>query len=239
MNPTTRPKEATMTSEPKIRTRTPLSGGAYELEYDNGTVERFTANGTSMAVGNALPGGGFELKYRDGTIRRFNADGRLHSFDDEPAVVFTDGHMAWYRDGLKHRDDDEPAEVWGRGDKAWFQDGVPHRGGDKPAVVHPNGDMSWFLKGRPHRVGGPATIKTRYNPAVIWPRYDRVRGYCWFFLNGEEVTEAEAMAAAQPDLPEAPLASPPGGPIQVAGHVSRTKTGEPTVVKAHTRKRPR
>jgi hypothetical protein len=60
-------------------------------------------------------------------------DGRLHSVNDQPAVVYTDGTKWWYKQGQIHRD-----------------------GG--PAVVHPNGVEEWWQNNKRHRTGGPAVI---------------------------------------------------------------------------------
>ncbi len=39
-------------------------------------------------------------------------NGKLHSFNDEPAVHDThEGNKSWYKNGILHRDNDKPAEV--------------------------------------------------------------------------------------------------------------------------------
>ena len=211
-----------MTREHKIRTRTPLPGGGYEVEYDDGIVERFTAKGVSLAFKTPLPEGGYQLARRDGRIERFDADGDLHSFDDQPAVE-DGGYRCWCWHGRKHRGNDLPAETWPDGASLWYKNGRFHRVGG-PAVIEPRGKVQqWYENGVLHRVGGPAEIGSGYGPL--------------FFLNGKQVSEAEAMAAAQPDLPETCLAGSPDGPIQVPEHVSHTKTGAVTMVRTHTRRR--
>ena len=70
-------------------------------------------------------------------IRDANGKGELHSFSDEPAVVYKDGTKWWYRNGRIHRDGDQPAVVWHNGVQEWFQNGRRHRD-NGPAVIYPN-----------------------------------------------------------------------------------------------------
>lgn len=65
-------------------------------------------------------------------------DKKMHSVDDQPAVIYPDGTKWWYRDGVLHRDNG-PAVVWENGVEEWFRDGVRDRA-DGPAVIYPDND---------------------------------------------------------------------------------------------------
>jgi len=48
----------------------------------------------------------------------------LHSFDDEPAMIFTNsGTKYWYKDGLLHRDNHKPAIIWSSGTYKYYKNG--------------------------------------------------------------------------------------------------------------------
>jgi hypothetical protein len=61
-------------------------------------------------------------------------NGKLHSFDDYPAVIMSDGMMFWFRHGEMHRD-------------------------EKPAVIWRNGNEDWLLHNKLHRWDGPARVR--------------------------------------------------------------------------------
>jgi len=47
-----------------------------------------------------------------------------HSFDDEPAIIFTNsGTKYWYKDGLLHRDNNLPAAIWSNGNYSFYKNG--------------------------------------------------------------------------------------------------------------------
>lgn len=60
---------------------------------------------------------------------------RLHSVDDEPAIIDLDGSRKWYRHGLEHRE-------------------------HAPAVITVNGDETWYYDGKEHRPDGPSCSRT-------------------------------------------------------------------------------
>lgn len=66
----------------------------------------------------------------------FNDDGQLHSFDDKPASVYSDGSKFWFKNGKIHRDNDKPAVITCRGIKYWYKDGFFHRINGKPAIIY-------------------------------------------------------------------------------------------------------
>ena len=87
-----------------------------------------------------------------------NDNGELHSFNDLPAIVYSDGTKIWYKDGLVHRDNDLPAVIMSDGTKKWCKNGLVHRDNDLPAIINYNGTMIWYRNGKLHRDTGPAII---------------------------------------------------------------------------------
>jgi hypothetical protein len=95
------------------------------------------------------------------TNRKSYLNGKLHSFDDKPALysketLSDDDYIlsAWYKDGVLHRDN------------IYSQDAEHPR--DKPAVYEKTFDprtqtyrksISWYIDGRKHRENGPAIIE--------------------------------------------------------------------------------
>jgi hypothetical protein len=75
-------------------------------------------------------------------------NGRLHSFNDQPAIIGTNGVSEYYKDGMLHRDGDNPAFVHTSGYQVYFTNGMVHRDGDKPAMIFPNGDLRYFKNGK-------------------------------------------------------------------------------------------
>lgn len=65
----------------------------------------------------------------------FDYEGKLHSWNDMPAVHSSHyGYAMWCNHGRTHRDGDKPAVV-SRYRKEWYIDGELHRGGNQPAVM--------------------------------------------------------------------------------------------------------
>jgi hypothetical protein len=50
--------------------------------------------------------------------------GKFHSFNDQPAVIWTNGTKWWYQHGKLHRDNDQPAVIHVDGLKLWYQHGT-------------------------------------------------------------------------------------------------------------------
>jgi len=44
-----------------------------------------------------------------------------HSFDDEPAIIWSGGTKYWYKDGLLHRDNNLPALIFSDGDCGYYK----------------------------------------------------------------------------------------------------------------------
>ncbi len=75
-------------------------------------------------------------------------NGKLHSFNDEPAVYTEDGHKEWYKDGKLHRDNDKPAVQNKEGFEMYYQNGKRHRANGKPAVIFPDGSSEYWIEGK-------------------------------------------------------------------------------------------
>ena len=68
-----------------------------------------------------------------------------------------EGHVYHLVDRKMHSENDQPAVVYANGTKWWYREGKIHRDG-APAVIFPNGVEEWWQNGRRHRDGGPAVI---------------------------------------------------------------------------------
>ena len=86
-------------------------------------------------------------------------NGLLHSFNDQPAMIESDGRMLWYDHGDLSRGNDLPAVVIIGEHYEWWTAGIPGRDGDRPAVVTRMA-KEWIVNDQLHREGG--------QPAVIW-----------------------------------------------------------------------
>jgi hypothetical protein len=64
-----------------------------------------------------------KFKYEeDGRIELRNNRGELHSFNDEPAVIESNGTKYWYKNGKLHRED-LPAVICPNGIKFYYNNG--------------------------------------------------------------------------------------------------------------------
>jgi hypothetical protein len=103
-------------------------------------------------LGGDFPGNGFRLaagavQIRDYTASGTYLNGLLHSFNDEPAVIYADGSTRkWYHNGLLHREN-MPAVIWFDGTHEWFTNDLLHRE-DGPAVMWANGIHEWYRHGK-------------------------------------------------------------------------------------------
>jgi hypothetical protein len=50
-------------------------------------------------------------------------DGKLHSFNDEPAIVYDSGSMYWYQHGKRHRETNA-AFIYHNGYKEYYFNGI-------------------------------------------------------------------------------------------------------------------
>ena len=93
---------------------------------------------------------------KDG-MKLWYKNGKLHSYNDKPAVVQKDGKKFWYKNGKPYRDNDKPNVMLINGTQMWYnEDGKLHRDNDEPAVIFPNNDSRWYKNGKLHRDNGPA-----------------------------------------------------------------------------------
>jgi len=53
----------------------------------------------------------------------YDQKGLLHSYDDLPAVVLSNGSRCWYKHGVRYRNNDLPATITFDGTKVWYKDG--------------------------------------------------------------------------------------------------------------------
>lgn len=102
----------------------------------------------------------------DGTIVYENKNGRIHSENDQPAMIFPDGAKMWYKNGEIHRDNDLPAVILSDGTQEWYKVGLLHRENDLPAIEYADGTKAWCKNGRFHRDNKPAVIY--YDGTEIW-----------------------------------------------------------------------
>ena len=100
--------------------------------------------------------------------------------------VTVDEHSTrWYKDAkckVLHRENG-PAVECSNGDKVWYQNGQLHRT-DGPAIDRASGHKEWWQNDLCHRTDGPAVVFE-----------DGDKRWC---ITGEELTEAEFLAATQP-----------------------------------------
>ena len=72
-----------------------------------------------------------DYKTETGYFLNEDDDFILHSFDDEPAIIWSDGTKYWFKDGLKHRDNNLPAIIYSDGDCGYYK----------------NENRYWFING--------------------------------------------------------------------------------------------
>jgi len=84
----------------------------------------------------------------------FSIFGRLHSFEDEPALKKPDGTLVWYKHGSIHRLNG-PAVISPDGSVEYYEEGKLHRF-NNPAVIWADGSVAYYQHGIKHRNNGPA-----------------------------------------------------------------------------------
>ena len=94
-----------------------------------------------------------QIKYKDDGIwikvitKYWYKNGKIHSYNDEPAVITGIGNREWYKDGKIHRDGDKPAIIQINGSMIYYKEGKIHRDNDKPAVIYGTGGMEYYKDG--------------------------------------------------------------------------------------------
>ena len=86
-------------------------------------------------------------------------NGKLHSFNNQPAVIYASGGKKWYRYGKLHRENDLPAINFSDGSKFWYWYDMRHRDGDQPAIEWADGDKGWYWYDKRHRGGNLPAIE--------------------------------------------------------------------------------
>ncbi len=117
----------------------------------------------------------YRLVLRNGTTEWRNRKGHLDSWNDLPAVIWSDdphraspGTKFWYDNGVMHRGNDLPARVEPSGYSEWWFEGQPARPSGGPTIVDHDGTQEWTdTQMRRHRDGDlPAYIKP--NGQQVW-----------------------------------------------------------------------
>jgi hypothetical protein len=80
-------------------------------------------------------------------------EGNLHSYNDEPALIYSNGDKCWYKHGIKHRECDLPAVTRPNGSAEYYIDGKLHRDFDRPASIIIGLRNAWYQHGLMHRDG--------------------------------------------------------------------------------------
>ena len=57
----------------------------------------------------------------------YNKRKQLHSHNDKPAIIYSDGTKYWFKNSKIHRDSDKPAVIWPDGTKEWWVNGRKQR----------------------------------------------------------------------------------------------------------------
>lgn len=84
------------------------------------------------------------------STRTFDSNGKLHSFDDQPAIVWPCGSKAWYHHGVQERGNNYSLIRYhadGEWVKCWTINGIADRV-DGPAWEYSDGSTVYFKDGR-------------------------------------------------------------------------------------------
>jgi hypothetical protein len=108
----------------------------FSMNNNNSTESKFPLSSLPPELrGNIYSFVEFELKdvagrdrnpmanIREDRGNRTYLNGRLHSFNDRPALIDDFGNIFWYRFGLLHRGNNLPAIIWADGTREWRIDG--------------------------------------------------------------------------------------------------------------------
>jgi hypothetical protein len=109
-------------------------------------------------------------------------DRKLHSYDDNPAMINSNGDQVWYKEGMRHREDG-PAIIYPNGYQAWCKEDKIHRE-DGPAVIYSNGDQEWYKEDKLHR-------DEVNNLSFVLPAVIQVDGHAEWWTNDVKIKECE------------------------------------------------
>lgn len=138
-----------------------------------------------------------------GTCTRYWLAGRLHNFDDLPAVTWTDncfysfvdndfvkenntemnmgpgsehGGSAWFRHGIDWRANDLPNVIHNNCYYEWTKNSESHRENDKPAMVSWDyKNLTWYKNAKEFRENGPFNIDAKKNK-IQWNSFENEIG---------------------------------------------------------------
>jgi hypothetical protein len=86
------------------------------------------------------------LESEDGIETRLN--GEIHSIEDRPAVIYSNGTMIWKSHGIIHRDGDKAAVISLDGDLFFYKDGLLGRENKcLPSLYTGRGDLFFYKNG--------------------------------------------------------------------------------------------
>ena len=117
------------------------------------------------------PKGSSIVQYDDKTVTNIITIGDMLTRDDiftlMPAkVTRTDGTLQWFKNGLLHSYDDNPAVIYPSGTRVWCKNGFIHRKKDLPAIIYTNGTMAWYKQAKYSRSDNkPVVVMTEAKKA--------------------------------------------------------------------------
>jgi hypothetical protein len=112
------------------------------------------------------------VKFTNKECNTFRYQNELHSFNDQPAAIYSNGRKEWYQHGKLHRDNDQPAVIFSHNSKQWYQHGKLHRDNDQPASVAFNGSKYWCQHGKFHRDNDQPAI-FELNGSIVWYQHGK------------------------------------------------------------------
>lgn len=82
----------------------------------------------------------------DNNIYFKNKDNQLHNNGDNPAAIYSNGTVEFYKNGKLHRDFDRPAHINSFGMLKYYKDDKLHRLYG-PAVIYNTGFVEYWIEG--------------------------------------------------------------------------------------------
>ena len=146
---------------------------------------RWTQSSHALAVRKS-----FLVRVENAACVEYYFRGRLHNFDDEPAIIWTDarcfaimrgkvtymldddarrGGKAWFNHGLLTRENDLPAIIMNGRSKQWYKNNLLHRGDDRPAIVlDDDRGAFWYINDKRTRENDAPCMVSRAFEKIIW-----------------------------------------------------------------------
>ena len=104
------------------------------LSYMDNEFKKF-----SYGVGRKLFIKLFTIFYKNSCGECWKIFDKLHSFDDKPAVIYTEDTKIWCQNNIYHRDNDQPAVIYLSGRQEWWLNGKFQRDNSKLTVINSSG----------------------------------------------------------------------------------------------------